>query len=134
MFFCSFYSLVLGTFGGNCNLNLALITGEMFFALRLYTHSPVALWDQIELAFFSLFGQIFIFMGLAWMGSLYLSIVTTTRKIFSVFVSIITFGYVLNSGQKWGVSLIIAGIAGELVFGVAKKVISEQKKGKVKSS
>ena len=78
-------------------------------------------------------------MAIAWIGSLYLTIITTTRKIFSVLFSIVIFGYSLNQGQNMGVVLVVFGITCELGYNIKKKLDSEKKKQdiekrKVKSS
>lgn len=61
-------------------------------------------------------------MAIAWIGSLYLTIITTTRKIFSVLFSIVIFGYSLNQGQGAGVALVVVGIACELAYNIKKKL------------
>lgn len=55
------------------------------------------------------FGQIFIFRVIANFGNLTLSIVTTTRKFFTVMLSILLFSHVLTSAQWCCVLLVLSG-------------------------
>ncbi|KAF7457418.1 putative UDP-galactose transporter [Cryptosporidium felis] len=67
-------------------------------------------------------GQFFIFQSLIRFGSLYLAIITTTRKFFTVLVSVILFGHKLSFGQWLCVTatFIVLGIQG--IFSRRNKV------------
>ena len=59
-------------------------------------------------------GQSFIFYTIANFGPLTCSSVTTTRKVFSVLLSIFLHGYDLSNNQKVGLAIACAGIFMEL--------------------
>jgi UDP-galactose transporter B1 len=62
----------------------------------------------------SAIGQSFIFYTVATFDPLVCSTVTTTRKIFSVLLSIFTKGHNLSSSGWAGISLAIGGILSEM--------------------
>ena len=75
-------------------------------------------------------GQGFIFFTISTFDSLVSTTVTTTRKIFSVLLSIFTKGHQLNSQGWLGIGLAFLGILGELEEKVSanrKKMSAEQK-------
>eukprot|EP00039_Didymoeca_costata_P020801 m.342479 g.342479 ORF g.342479 m.342479 type:complete len:324 (+) comp21423_c0_seq1:121-1092(+) len=72
-------------------------------------------------------GQNFIFMALHQFGALVLATVTTTRKFFTVFASVLYFGHVLSAQQWAGVSMVIGGLLLEL-YGKYEKNLKAQKK------
>merc|ERR1712032_615307 len=70
--------------------------------------------DIIKFSICSAFGQAFIFYTISSFDSLVCTTVTTTRKVFSVLLSIFTKGHQLNA-QGWaGIALACGGILGEL--------------------
>lgn len=71
-------------------------------------------------------GQYFIFQSLIRFGSLYLAIITTTRKFFTVLVSVIIFGHKLSFSQWLCVSAIF------IVLGI-QTVLSRKNKEKLKT-
>mmetsp|Transcript_18733 Transcript_18733/g.61001 ORF Transcript_18733/g.61001 Transcript_18733/m.61001 type:complete len:87 (+) Transcript_18733:1-261(+) len=67
-----------------------------------------------KFAFCSAIGQSAIFFTMANFDPLVTTTVTTTRKIFSVLLDIVSRGHVLNPTQWSGVALASLGVAAEL--------------------
>ena len=65
-------------------------------------------------AVMSALGQNFIFMTLENFNALVLTTVTTTRKCFTVAISVIYYGHHLTSLQYAGIGLVVSGLAIEL--------------------
>ncbi|KAH8740514.1 UDP-galactose transporter [Cryptosporidium ryanae] len=70
-------------------------------------------------------GQFFIFQSLTRFGSLYLAIITTTRKFFTVLISVVLFGHQLTFGQ-W-----LCVIATFIALGI-QTIFSRKAKEKIK--
>lgn len=87
-----------------------LVTGEGVLALAFVRAYPAVLVDIAIFSATSAIGQVFIFNALTRVGALLLSVVTTSRKFFTVFLSILWFGHHLSSGQWLGVALVFAGV------------------------
>ena len=72
--------------------------------------------------FFSLFlFQNFIFMTVANFGPLTCSIITTTRKFFTILGSVLLFGNSLIARQWFGVICVFAGLTLDSIYGKGKK-------------
>jgi len=108
----NFYSiLVLGA--------AVLITGELFEFLSFIHRHPDIIKHLASFSLTSALGQNFIFMTISHFGPLVCSLVTTTRKFFTILASVIFFGNVLSSRQYLGTAFVFAGLIGDAVF--AKK-------------
>jgi UDP-galactose transporter B1 len=59
-------------------------------------------------------GQNFIFLTLEKFDALILTTVTTTRKCFTVAVSVVYYGHELSATQYGGIALVVAGLGLEL--------------------
>lgn len=94
-----------------------LITGEgkEFLAFTM-KHSEL-LTHLILLALAGAFGQLFIFMMVSTYGPLPCSIVTTTRKFFTVLFSVLFFGNPISGRQWLGTTLVFAGLFADMIFG-----------------
>lgn len=57
----------------------------------------------------SAIGQVFIFRAIVTFGALTLAVITTTRKFFTVFLSILVFKHTLSMGQWMCVALVLIG-------------------------
>jgi len=79
----------------------------------------------------SVIGNLFIYATISLLGPLNLSLITTTRKIFSIFFSIILNGHVMDRYKVAGISLVILGILLEMIWSL-KADKSKPKDGKVK--
>lgn len=94
-----------------------IVTGEgkefIHFSLR---HSELC-GHLAMLALCGCFGQFFIFVMVANFGPLACSVVTTTRKFFTVLCSVIFFGNVLIVRQWLGAVLVFAGLFADMFYG-----------------
>ncbi|WOO82560.1 UDP-galactose transporter 1 [Vanrija pseudolonga] len=83
---------------------------------RFIASHPSALNPLLAYAALGGLGQIFIFETIAHFGSLTLVMVTVTRKLFTMLLSVIVFGHELTPGQWGGVAVVFAGIGVEAAF------------------
>jgi len=67
-------------------------------------------------------GQTVIFYTIVTFSSLTLSLITTTRKLFTLVASIILFGHIVSFGQWFGVVAVFAGLGGKIYLGSRKEV------------
>lgn len=119
-------------------LGLAIIvTGEGREFLAFTSKHPELLSHLILIALAGAFGQLFIFMMVSSYGPLPCSIVTTTRKFFTVLFSVVFFGNVLSGRQWFGAVLVFTGLFADMFYGKKdgggkpsedkKKLISNEK-------
>ena len=93
----------------------ALSLGEVFPSIKFCTDNPVILNKIMKFALCSAVGQSFIFYTIANFDPLVCTTVTTTRKVFSVLLSIFLNGHAMSK-QGWaGIGLASAGIFSELL-------------------
>jgi len=110
-------------------LGVALvITGEGLEFIGFISRHPGVIWQILSFCVASAFGQFFIFMCVSDFGPLPCSIITTTRKFFTVLASVILFGNELMSRQWLGVLLVFAGLFLDGVFGKKKQVEKQSNK------
>lgn len=93
---------------------VALGLGEFTNGLAFTTANPEIYSKIVKFALCSAIGQSFIFYTIANFDPLILSLVTTTRKIFSVLLSIFLKGHSLSLTGWSGISLACLGIMSEL--------------------
>jgi solute carrier family 35 (UDP-galactose transporter), member B1 len=55
-------------------------------------------------------GQIFIFLTLTWFSPLVCTTITTTRKFFTILISVLHFGHVFNATQWSAIGLVFGGL------------------------
>jgi len=102
-------------------LGVALLaTGEGIQFINFVSRHPSVLWQMASFSVASAFGQFFIFMCVSEFGPLPCSIITTTRKFFTVLASVIFFGNSLINRQWFGTILVFAGIFLDGMFGKQK--------------
>lgn len=102
-------SLILGL--------LMIVTGEGKDFLNFAKHHS-QLWGHLAmLALCGAIGQLFIFLMVANFGPLACSIVTTTRKFFTVLFSVLLFGNVLTARQWVGATLVFVGLFADIIYG-----------------
>mmetsp|Transcript_7266 Transcript_7266/g.10632 ORF Transcript_7266/g.10632 Transcript_7266/m.10632 type:complete len:408 (-) Transcript_7266:4052-5275(-) len=94
--------------------------GEVQSGIAFCTTNPEILSKIIKFALCSAVGQSFIFYTMANFDPLILSTVTTTRKIFSVLLSIFLKGHSLSTMGWSGIALACGGILSELAEKQAK--------------
>ncbi|ORY27319.1 putative UDP-galactose transporter [Naematelia encephala] len=78
----------------------------------LLTH-PTAVSPLLAYALLGGLGQLFIFETIQHFGSLTLVMVTVTRKLFTMLLSVVVFDHTLSKGQWAGVAVVFAGIGVE---------------------
>jgi len=101
-------------------LAISVCFGEIWSGTIFCVSNPAVLWLVIQFSICSAVGQSFIFYTVAHFDPLVCSTVTTTRKIFSVLLSIFTKGHVMTS-QGWiGVTIACGGILSEVQAKVSK--------------
>ena len=88
--------------------------GEIGSGISYMTANPEILSQIVKFAICSAVGQSFIFYTIANFDPLVLSTVTTTRKIFSVLLSIILKGHPLSLMGWSGIAMACGGILSEL--------------------
>lgn len=94
-----------------------ILTGELFEFIAFASRFPYVLVNLALLAITGALGQLFIFIMVASFGPLACSVVTTTRKFFTVLFSVIFFGNALTSRQWLGTSLVFLGLFADAAFG-----------------
>lgn len=100
--------------------------------MQFATRHP-ELWGHLAmLALCGCLGQLFIFLMVSGFGPLACSVVTTTRKFFTVLCSVILFGNSLMPRQWFGAILVFAGLFADMFYG--KKVSAPNKKPLVKDA
>ena len=103
MFWNNFWALVY--------LLIALIvTGQLFFQIAFCYYHPRVILDLLTFGVCSAFGQIFIYSLLTNFDPLVTSLVTTTRKFFTILASVIWFGHQVNTRQWISVFLVFFGL------------------------
>lgn len=108
-----------------------ILTGEGKDFLLFASRYPQLLSHLATLALAGCIGQLFIFLMVAGFGPLACSVVTTTRKFFTVLFSVVFFGNLLIPRQWLGAILVFTGLFADMVFGkkmAAKKIIPDDKK------
>jgi UDP-galactose transporter B1 len=85
-------------------------------SVRFLATHPTALAPLAAYAALGGLGQLFIFETIAHFGSLTLVMVTVTRKLFTMLLSVFVFGHTLTPGQWGGVAVVFAGIGVEAGF------------------
>lgn len=93
---------------------IALGLGEFTTGLAFTASNPEIFSKIVKFALCSAMGQSFIFYTIANFDPLILSTVTTTRKIFSVLLSIFLKGHSLSSTGWGGIALACGGILSEM--------------------
>lgn len=88
--------------------HLALYTSRLQI-LYMRSH-PELLQTLCLFALTSAFGQLFIFYTIRSFDSLVLTTITTTRKFFTIVLSVFWFGHSLNTKQWLAVGLVFAGL------------------------
>lgn len=114
-------------------LTTTLISGELIKFYAFIQRHPNLINDIALFASLSAIGQLFIFLTVAEFGPLPCSIVTTTRKFFTVLTSVFLFGNKLTSTQWIGTTLVFLGLSLDALYGkerqqqqVASKIASKK--------
>ncbi|XP_058452984.1 solute carrier family 35 member B1 homolog [Malaya genurostris] len=94
-----------------------LITGEGSEFTAFAIKYPQMLTHLATLSLAGALGQLFIFMMVSSYGALACSVVTTTRKFFTVLCSVLLFGNNLSSRQWFGTILVFSGLFADMFYG-----------------
>ncbi|KAK2721139.1 solute carrier family 35 member B1-like [Artemia franciscana] len=94
-----------------------LLTGEIVDFAEFVAKYPYVLWEMLVFSIASAFGQFFIFLMVTEYGPLPCSIVTTTRKFFTVLASVLFFGNSLLNRQWVGTILVFTGLTLDSIYG-----------------
>lgn len=97
-----------------------LISGELFEFIKFLQRYPTTLWHIATFSIAGAFGQYFIFLTVADFGPLPCSIITTTRKFFTVLGSIIIFGNALSPRQWLSTFIVFTGLFLDAMYGKDK--------------
>ena len=112
-----------------------MLSGEYLQAYHLFSHSRQALYDQLSINVSSSLGYVFLFLLLSQRGSITVALVTTTRKVFTVLLTMHRTSIKLEGIRGLGIAIIIAGVlveAGQSIIGKKPKpdAVDEKKKTK----
>ncbi|CAG5116641.1 unnamed protein product [Candidula unifasciata] len=101
-----------------------VVTGEIFEFIPFASRHPSVLFHMISFSLASALGQMFIFITVTSFGPLTCSIITTTRKFFTILTSVIIFQNPM-SGRQWiGTLLVFIGLGLDSIYGKERKKIS----------
>jgi len=93
----------------------SLVTGSLYPSLRFCIHHPVVLYDIITLGVLQVLGQVAVYYVVSNFKQHIYPLISTTRKIFTVLLSIFIFNHGLNKAQ-WGALLILLIAMGYELF------------------
>ncbi|XP_076245497.1 solute carrier family 35 member B1 homolog meigo [Calliopsis andreniformis] len=97
-----------------------LLSGEFFEFIQFLHRYPSTMWHIATFSVAGAFGQYFIFLTIAEFGPLPCSIITTTRKFFTVLGSILIFGNSLTFRQWLGTCTVFLGLFLDAMYGKDK--------------
>ncbi|XP_036307607.1 solute carrier family 35 member B1 isoform X2 [Pipistrellus kuhlii] len=101
-----------------------LFTGELWEFLSFAERYPAIIYNILLFGLTSALGQSFIFMTVVYFGPLTCSIITTTRKFFTILASVILFANPISSMQWVGTVLVFLGLGLDAKFGKGAKKTS----------
>jgi len=107
--------------GALLTLTFALITFQFGNFVYFCYEYPAVIKDLLVIASLGTIGQVFIFYTIFNFTPLILSILTTTRKFFTVLASIVFYQHPVNGYQWFAISLVFAGVFIEMYEGSKKK-------------
>nr|CAB3266233.1 solute carrier family 35 member B1 [Phallusia mammillata] len=103
-------------------LGIGLVTsGQGIAFLRFVIAHPHVLWYLSLFSLTSAFGQHYIFLTVVTFGPLTCSVITTTRKFFTVLFSVIIFQNPMTSRQWLSTFLVFAGLGLDSIYGRSLK-------------
>lgn len=98
-----------------------IISGELFEFVKFLQRYPYTIWHISTFSIAGAFGQYFIFLTVAEFGPLPCSIITTTRKFFTVLGSILIFGNTLLPRQWISTFIVFTGLFLDSMYGKDKQ-------------
>lgn len=106
---------------------------ELFSAIAFIQRHPAVLYDVLGFCAAGAIGQIFIFSLLERFNSLWLVMVTVTRKMLTMVLSVVWYGKTLTRPQWGGVALVFAALGAEAWLTKKEKEAKEAKSKELKS-
>ncbi|XP_076658908.1 solute carrier family 35 member B1 homolog meigo [Halictus rubicundus] len=97
--------------------SVTIVSGELFDFIQFLHRYPYISWYIAMFAIAGACGQYFIFLTIVEYGPLRCSIITTTRKFFTVLGSILIFGNALTNRQWLGTFTVFAGLFLDSMYG-----------------
>ncbi|KFD55620.1 hypothetical protein M513_03368 [Trichuris suis] len=104
-----------------------IFTGEIFTFAQFVQKYPQVVFYLISFSLASAFGQYFIFMTVSEFGPLTCSILTTTRKFFTILASVILFQNPMSNRQWLGAVLVFVGLTLDSIYGKKAKLVNKEK-------
>uniref|UniRef100_A0A8C5IWH2 Solute carrier family 35 member B1 n=1 Tax=Junco hyemalis TaxID=40217 RepID=A0A8C5IWH2_JUNHY len=101
-----------------------LFTGELWEFLSFTERYPSIISNILLFGLTSALGQSFIFMTVVYFGPLTCSIITTTRKFFTILASVVLFANPISPMQWVGTVLVFLGLGLDAKFGKGVKKTS----------
>ncbi|XP_049885357.1 solute carrier family 35 member B1 homolog [Pectinophora gossypiella] len=122
------YSMMLNTnWWSSVILTIGVVlSGEIYRFTTFVAQYPEILVYIVALALTGALGQLFIFFMVAEFGPLPCSVVTTTRKFFTVLASVVIFGNVLLARQWFGAVLVFTGLFLDIFYSKGKAARSRR--------
>ncbi|VDP46262.1 unnamed protein product [Soboliphyme baturini] len=114
MLHMNLWSLVFSVIG-------LLLSGEIFSFYLFVKRFPNLLFDLASYSVASALGQYFIFMTVSQFGPLTCSVLTTTRKFFTILASVIYFRNPLTLSQWLGAIMVFAGLTLDSGYGKMRR-------------
>jgi UDP-galactose transporter B1 len=111
-------------------LAYALLSLELFPALAFIGKYPACISDLLILGVMGTIGQCFVYYTVTNFGPFYLSVITTTRKFFTVICSIFIFGHPISGWQWLSIGFVFFGVGMEMYEGQQKHSHDAGKKKK----
>mmetsp|Transcript_5717 Transcript_5717/g.14937 ORF Transcript_5717/g.14937 Transcript_5717/m.14937 type:complete len:224 (+) Transcript_5717:37-708(+) len=93
----------------------SLVTGELTAGTAFVMRHPEAMRDILMFGLMSALGQNFIFYTVRNVSALACTTITTTRKFFTILISVLTYGHSLMATQWLAVAMVFSGIVWETV-------------------
>ncbi|KAM8947217.1 solute carrier family 35 member B1 [Pelodytes ibericus] len=98
-----------------------VFTGELWDFLSFTERYPNIIYSILLFSLTSALGQTFIFMTVVYFGPLTCSIITTTRKFFTILASVLLFSNPISLLQWIGTMLVFMGLGLDAKFGKGPK-------------
>lgn len=117
-FYCFIFSLIY------CCFSL-----EILFFNHIFNCDILLLFYLIAISVMGTIGQLFIFYTITAFGPIVLSVITTTRKFFTVLCSIVIFDHNMNFFQWFSVFFVFTGVGVETMHSIKVKKEGKSMKG-----
>ncbi|XP_015513334.1 solute carrier family 35 member B1 [Neodiprion pinetum] len=114
----NFWSFIFST-------SVILVSGELVQFLSFMQRHPNCLWHIVSFSLAGAFGQFFIFLTVSDFGPLPCSVMTTTRKFFTVLGSVLLFGNNLLPRQWLATITVFSGLFLDAMYGKTKVPLKE---------